>query len=171
MTIRRKVRSMRRLGYVPALNGLRGLAIAAVCGVHFFGLAGGFLGVDVFFVLSGFLITTLLLEERDRHGAIDVVAFYRRRVRRLLPALAFLVLTAVAFEFVVGGFGRAGETAALGLYSANFVRAFTAVNVPRPVGPLWSLAQEEQFYLVWPFLLVGPLKRLSPRALIAGLAM
>src|SRR6266511_2717603 len=91
----------KRLGYRPALDGVRGIAIAIVVAYHAFGWPGeGTLGVDLFFVLSGFLITTLLLEEHERMGAISIRAFYRRRARRLLPALfvmlaPFLVLAAV----------------------------------------------------------------------------
>src|SRR6266542_1379072 len=92
----------KRLGYRPALDGVRGIAIAIVVAYHAFGWPGeGTLGVDLFFVLSGFLITTLLLEEHERMGAISIRAFYRRRARRLLPALfvmlaPFLVLAAVS---------------------------------------------------------------------------
>src|SRR5690349_10898844 len=91
---------MQRLGHVPALDGVRGIAILLVLAFHFFGVTGGTTGVDVFFVLSGFLITTLLLEERAATGRVDLRAFYVRRARRLLPALAaatvvYLVATAV----------------------------------------------------------------------------
>lgn len=162
---------MQRLGRVPALDGLRGLAIAAVCGFHFFGLTGGFLGVDVFFVLSGFLITTLLLEEREKRGRIDVAAFYRRRVRRLLPALGLLVTVAVGVAWASDGAEHAAVVAGLGLYSVNFVRAFFTPYVPQPVGPLWSLGQEEQFYLLWPLLLIVLLKRWPTRAITVGLGV
>src|ERR1700740_1067964 len=81
-----------RLGYRPALDGVRGVAILAVTALHFFGLRGGFYGVDLFFVLSGFLITTLLLEERDRRGSVSLRTFYERRARRLLPALLTVLL-------------------------------------------------------------------------------
>src|SRR5712691_9865962 len=84
--------NVQRLGYVPALDGLRGIAILAVLGYHFFGLRAGFFGVDLFFVLSGFLITTLLLEEHSSSGAISFRRFYERRARRLLPALGTVLL-------------------------------------------------------------------------------
>jgi peptidoglycan/LPS O-acetylase OafA/YrhL len=151
---------VKRLGYQPALDGIRGLAIAAVCGIHFFGLGGGFLGVDIFFVLSGFLITTLLLDEHDRNGAIDLVRFYRRRIRRLLPGLALLLVVAVPLAGFAAGGGKAAEFFALGLYSMNFARAFFGSNNVLS-GHLWSLAQEEQFYLLWPALLIVLLRRRS----------
>src|SRR5690606_20154877 len=82
--------------YLPALDGLRALSVAAVVAFHLGRLQGGFIGVDVFFVISGFLITRLLLAERERTGRIDLLAFWGRRFRRLLPAL-FVLLAAVAF--------------------------------------------------------------------------
>jgi peptidoglycan/LPS O-acetylase OafA/YrhL len=143
---------MQRLGYVPALDGLRGVAIALVIATHYWGLPGGGpLGVGLFFVLSGFLITTLLLEELDT-GRLDLKSFYVRRCRRLLPALAVLLVLYLA----VRGASGLRVVALGGLYAGNIVQAAW------PSGPvtgsalahLWSLAQEEQFYLVWPLLLV-----------------
>ncbi|HEX4904002.1 MAG TPA: acyltransferase, partial [Acidimicrobiales bacterium] len=84
-----------RLQHVPALDGLRGVAVVGVLAFHLGHLRGGYLGVDLFFVLSGFLITSLLLVERDATGGIDLIRFWARRARRLLPAL-FLVLLAIA---------------------------------------------------------------------------
>jgi len=90
-----------RLGYRPSLDGIRGLAIASVVGFHAFGHpAGGYLGVDLFFVLSGFLITTLLLEERSERGRVSLRAFYARRALRLLPGLAVMLATVVAVAVV-----------------------------------------------------------------------
>ena len=90
---------MGRLGYVPALDGIRGLAIALVVAMHAFGFpAGGFIGVDLFFVLSGFLITTLLLDELDATGRISLRRFYERRVRRLFPALLVLLIVYTVVE-------------------------------------------------------------------------
>ena len=142
---------MQRLGYVPALDGIRGVAIALVIATHYWGLPGGGpLGVGLFFVLSGFLITTLLLEELDT-GRFGLRGFYARRCRRLLPALAVLLVVYVA----VRGAPGLRVAALAGLYAGNIVQAVW------PSGPvtgsalahLWSLAQEEQFYLVWPLLL------------------
>jgi peptidoglycan/LPS O-acetylase OafA/YrhL len=152
--------------YLPGLDGLRAVA---VLGVIFFHLdlgwiPGGFLGVDVFFVLSGFLISSLLLEELDRSGRVDFGAFYLRRARRLLPAL-LLVLAFVA----VAGATVARDAAAQirqdllpGLFFASnwwSVLAdrsyFEAIGRPPLLQHLWSLAVEEQFYLLWPVLLLA----------------
>jgi peptidoglycan/LPS O-acetylase OafA/YrhL len=143
------------LGYVPALDGLRGLAIAAVIASHYYGVPGGGpLGVGLFFVLSGFLITTLLLEERDRRG-ISLRGFYVRRARRLFPALAVLLVVYLLVLAVQGRNGLA-VVALGGLYIGNIVQAFSIHDVVShsALGHLWSLAAEEQFYLVWPFLLL-----------------
>lgn len=144
---------LNRLGYVPALDGLRALAIAGVVGTHYWAvpMAGG-LGVDLFFVLSGFLITTLLLEERDETGRVSIGGFYVRRARRLFPALgALLVIYLIATR---GGGLRTVELA--GLYDGNLVRAYSNIDplTGSPLGHLWSLATEEQFYLLWPGLLL-----------------
>ena len=154
---------MKRLGHVPALDGLRGIAILAVCANHFFGMSGGYFGVDLFFVLSGFLITTLLLEERDAHGSISLRNFYVRRARRLFPALgAFLVATLICVLLVPGSRVPVTAHAFLfgGFYLANIARAFQHPDpiTGTPLAMLWSLAQEEQFYLVWPVLLLGLLR-------------
>jgi peptidoglycan/LPS O-acetylase OafA/YrhL len=166
----------RRLGYVPALDGLRGIAIAAVVGYHFFDLPGGIYGVDLFFVLSGFLITTLLLEEHASAGTVSLRNFYERRARRLLPALAPVLM----FSLLVGTLNmEAGQrtaalvrfkaVAACALYSANIVHLLGHL-LPIEVSPMWSLAQEEQFYFVWPVLLLLLLRRrVTPSQLMVGL--
>jgi peptidoglycan/LPS O-acetylase OafA/YrhL len=148
--------SRSRLGYVPALDGLRALAILPVVFHHFFVWPqGGALGVDLFFVLSGFLITTLLLEERAVTGSIGLRRFYTRRARRLLPALAALLL---GYPVLAALRGRhvLHEILLGGLYTGNISQAFL---VPNPLASsgidhLWSLAMEEQFYFVWPCLLL-----------------
>ncbi|HVA04542.1 MAG TPA: acyltransferase family protein [Acidimicrobiales bacterium] len=151
--------------YWPSLDGARGVAIAAVIAFHLGYLGGGWVGVDVFFVLSGFLITSLLLAERDRSGRIRLGAFWARRARRLLPALLFLVF-ALGLYALLGGPGvvpsqlRAPAMSTL-LYFANwqqivaghgYFAQFQAVN---PLLHTWSLAVEEQYYLVWPLLVLG----------------
>ncbi|HEY2373755.1 MAG TPA: acyltransferase [Gaiellaceae bacterium] len=141
-----------RLGYVPALDGIRALAIAGVVGTHYWNVpqAGG-LGVDLFFCLSGFLITTLLLEEHADSGEISLTRFYVRRARRLFPALAVLLVV-----YLAATEGHGLRTVALaGLYAGNIVRAFAHDPLLNsPLGHLWSLAQEEQFYLLWPAALI-----------------
>jgi peptidoglycan/LPS O-acetylase OafA/YrhL len=168
---------------IPGLDGLRALAVTGVLLYHG-GLAaapGGFLGVDLFFVLSGFLITTLLLTEARRAGTVDVVAFWSRRVRRLLPGLALVSVTTVV---VFTGFSASsdsdelrGDALAALLYGANwhFLATsegyFDRFDTPSPLLHTWSLAIEEQFYVVWPLLLLLALTiRLRRRALAAVVA-
>ncbi|HWF15289.1 MAG TPA: acyltransferase [Acidimicrobiales bacterium] len=160
--------------HLPALNGLRAVAVIGVVAYHLqLGWArGGYLGVDLFFVLSGFLITTLLLEEWVGSGRIDLAAFWGRRARRLLPAL-FLVVGALAVYLVVNGVwggaganglvdlsGLRGDAISTLLYVNNwhsiFVHQsyFAQFSTPSPLQHTWSLAIEEQFYLVWPLLLL-----------------
>ena len=163
---------MRRLGHVPALDGIRGVAILLVLGVHSHSLVpGGGLGVDLFFVLSGFLITSLLLGEWGVTGAIDLRAFYRRRALRLLPALIVML---VAYSVVASllHVQHAPSGALLGLtYTFNGAAAwfgFQALGLDH----LWSLAAEEQFYLLWPPILCLALaRRINPRLLALGLAL
>jgi peptidoglycan/LPS O-acetylase OafA/YrhL len=165
------------LGWRPGLEGLRGVAVLAVMLYHFeatkHSFPGGSLGVDLFFVLSGFLITTLLLEERWRSGAISLAAFYQRRARRLLPALvAFLtVLTAVTLLARQPGADRLLVTDAGGLfYVFNWLDDFGVATTPA-AGHLWSLSVEEQFYLFWPLAAILALRtRAGPGALL-GLSL
>ncbi len=156
----------RHLPYQPALDGLRALAVAAVLAYHadLSWAKGGFLGVDAFFVLSGFLITSLLIKEWRATGTIDLPAFWARRARRLLPAL-FLLLAGIAGYALV--FAEPEELdklrndalATLG-YIANWHLAFSGASyfdqfsLPSPLRHTWSLAIEEQWYLIWPLLFV-----------------
>jgi peptidoglycan/LPS O-acetylase OafA/YrhL len=143
----------KRLGYVPALDGLRGVAIALVVSAHYVGVPyGGQDGVDLFFVLSGFLITTLLLEERTETGRISLRGFYIRRIRRLLPALVVMLAT-YSLISILEGHDPSRDLELLGFYSANVTEAFVGW-FPSGLDHLWSLAEEEQFYLVWPLLLL-----------------
>ncbi|MGC5050445.1 acyltransferase family protein [Micromonospora sp. DT48] len=154
----------RRSGFRPDIQGLRAFAVVVVILDHVLHWpAGGFVGVDVFFVISGFLITNLLLTEHGRTGRISFADFYRRRVRRILPlAVLVLVTTYLASSLLFLG-ERARSTAWDTLYAALFTAnwRFAAVGTDYwqtdgPVSPLrhyWSLAVEEQFYLVWPILL------------------
>lgn len=128
------------------------------------GVAGGFLGVDLFFVLSGFLITSLLIEELRRTGRIDLSAFWIRRGRRLLPALVLMVLTvAVAHQLfpydAVAGLRDDAVAAFFWMANWRFVAQrtdyFTQGGTPSPLQHTWSLGVEEQYYLIWPVLLVG----------------
>ena len=149
------------MGYLPGLDGLRALAIIGVLLYHadVTWMSGGYLGVDVFFVLSGFLITTLILEEFDRSGRIDFRRFYLGRARRLLPALLLvLAVVSVAAAFFyrdIASQVRADVVASM-LYVNNWWYIFNDqsyfefIGRPPLLKHLWSLAVEEQFYLVWP---------------------
>jgi peptidoglycan/LPS O-acetylase OafA/YrhL len=153
-----------RLGRRPALDGLRGLAILLVLLSHLLSLththgdrfwAVGSAGVTVFFALSGFLITSLLIEEHAREGRVSLRRFYERRARRLFPALA-VVIGAVALLQHVVPVPLMPSLWAVFLYVGNWVDAFGG-NLGL-LNPTWSLAIEEQFYLVWPLVLLGSLR-------------
>ena len=168
-----------RLGYEPALDGVRAVAVLSVLAYHAVGVPKqGFLGVDIFFVLSGFLITTLLVQEWQARGTISLRRFYARRALRLFPALAVVVLAFLGGSvllFAVGSYdagqlGQAAESVGYGLgYVSNVVRAWHwPTEISPALGHLWSLAEEEQFYLVWPLVLVLCLRRrFGPRTLMA----
>jgi peptidoglycan/LPS O-acetylase OafA/YrhL len=157
------VRSGQR--YMPGLDGLRALAVLAVIAYHEqFGWApGGLLGVGVFFTLSGYLITDLLLGQWCAHGRLNLGDFWLRRARRLLPAL-FVMLAVVTAWITVASPSRLasvrGAVAAAATYSSNWYYIathssyFAQFAPPGPFDHLWSLAVEEQFYLVWPWLLL-----------------
>jgi peptidoglycan/LPS O-acetylase OafA/YrhL len=154
-----------RAGFRRDIEGLRAVAILTVLAYHAgLPVRGGFVGVDIFFVISGFLITGLLVTELDRSGSISWIRFVGRRIRRLLPAAVLvLVLTALVSWFVVPGLRRRDigvDVAAAALYVVNWVFArretdYLASDVlPSPVQHFWSLAVEEQFYVIWPLLLI-----------------
>lgn len=147
------------------IQGLRAVAVLAVVADHLFHWpSGGFVGVDVFFVISGFLITGLLLKEHDRTGTISFVGFYKRRARRILPASIVTLALTVAVTYSVFNVGRAQQVISDGLwaagFSANWRFAMTGTDyfqASGPVSPLqhfWSLAVEEQFYFVWPWVML-----------------
>jgi len=149
---------------LAGLDGLRAIAVTLVVVFHLSVgvLPGGYLGVDIFFPISGFLITTLLLRERAEQGAIDVLQFWQRRARRLLPALAVVLLVCCAAAFVIGGdvlveLGR--QVLGASTFSYNWLAiadgaSYLDSTTPELFRNLWSLAVEEQFYLVWPLLVM-----------------
>ena len=161
----------------PGLDGVRALAVLTVIGFHegASGLSGGFLGVDIFFVLSGFLITDLLIARYDRTGRLHLADFWTRRARRLLPALAVMLVVVTAAAAVIEPAREASLRLALlaaATYTSNWyqilhhVSYFAAISqagAPPPVDHLWSLAIEEQFYLVWPLIVLGVIVRLDAR--------
>ncbi len=164
-----------RRGGIPALDGLRAIAVALVLVAHggVPGVPGGFIGVDVFFVLSGFLITSLLLDELGRAGRIELAGFWIRRARRLLPALVLMVLTVAAARDLLpyqALTGLRSDAIAAFLWMANwrFVAQqtdyFTQGAPPSPLQHTWSLGVEEQYYFVWPLLLIAVTLALAARA-------
>lgn len=147
------------------LDGLRAFAVAVVVVYHLFpgALPGGFIGVDVFFVISGFLITSLLVRERRATGRLDLRRFWIRRARRLLPAIALLVIVCSAAALAIGGdvlVGLPRQLLGAFTFSANWLSvaadaSYFAQGAPELFRNLWSLAVEEQFYLVWPLILLA----------------
>src|SRR5688500_10328161 len=158
-----------RVPHLPGLDGLRAIAVVCVMVYHANSrwLHGGFLGVEVFFVISGYLITLLLIAEHERSGRVDLRQFWLRRFRRLLPAL-FVVL-ALLVVYVAIGFrdaqGRTrGDIVGGVAYVSNWYQiwvgaGYTATEAFAPLRHLWSLAVEEQFYVLWPLIMVAILSR------------
>jgi peptidoglycan/LPS O-acetylase OafA/YrhL len=166
---------------MPGVDGLRAIAVLAVFVYHFHNgggwLPGGFLGVDVFFVISGYLITSLLLSEFRKEGRVDLVAFWLRRARRLLPAVGVLI----AVVMVLGAFFDFGQISTLrgqALASMAYVTNWDLIlshqsyfqEFARPslFRHLWSLAVEEQFYLLWPLVFAACMTRFGHRRLVVG---
>lgn len=179
--------AVERLGHRPGLDGLRAVAVTLVVlqhtgdflvsddGPSLTGgpfLPGGFLGVDLFFVLSGFLITTLLLEEHRRSGRIAFAHFYERRALRLLPALGVLLVGTTIWVAATGDGLRAHlrGVAAATFYVWNWAVAAGADLGDFGLGHLWSLAVEEQFYLAWPLALALLLLALRRRPAMVAVA-
>ena len=166
-----------RLPYVPALDGIRALAVSAVLLYHqnIAWLPGGFLGVEVFFVLSGYLITSLLLSEARSTGTVNLKAFWLRRARRLLPALYLLLAVCLTYAliFLPSEVTRLrGDAVAALFYVTNWWSIFDhksyfeIVGRPSLFQHLWSLAVEEQFYVLWPPLFVFAIARWRERRIL-----
>ncbi|SDI15709.1 acyltransferase family protein [Desulfosporosinus hippei] len=167
------------IGYMPGLDGLRALAVFAVIAYHLnlTWIPGGLLGVNLFFVLSGYLITGILLKQWELSGGIDLKDFWLRRARRLLPAL-FVMLAGVMSWVLLWAPERLAalkqEALAALFYTSNWylifhqVSYFESFGPPSPLGHLWSLAVEEQFYLFWPLLLAIGLRCCLQRKWIIG---
>ncbi|GAA1945428.1 SGNH hydrolase domain-containing protein [Nocardioides panacihumi] len=159
------------------IQGLRavavGLVVAAHAGVP--GVQGGFIGVDVFFVISGFLITGLLLSEGRRTDRIRLRDFYARRARRILPAATLVLVVTLAYVSFVGSLARTDQTRADALWSAGFLANvhfartgadYFSTDLPSAFQHYWSLAVEEQFYLVWPLVIALLVRRRASRGLV-----
>jgi peptidoglycan/LPS O-acetylase OafA/YrhL len=152
-----------RTGYIPALDGLRGVAIFLVLIHHVRGifapslnrsfLPGCFLGVDIFFVLSGYLITSILLRARER-GGVGFLSFYRGRAMRLLPALVVLLAAHSIYAWATGIPRNIEQPTATSILFYYYNWRHTIIG-PAEVGHLWSLSVEEQFYIVWPLALIA----------------
>ncbi len=162
--------ALTRMGQQPGLDGLRGLSVLAVIAYHagFSAFHGGFLGVEVFFVVSGYLITSLLLEEHERSATVSLRSFWVRRARRLLPALAVVLVATTVWVLIWGSPEQASQMRrdlpwAVG-YLANWgqilgdVPYFASADPPL-LRHLWSLAVEEQWYVVWPLVFIWLLRR------------
>ncbi len=171
-TLQRPAKARAQISKVPYLPGLDGLRALAVVGVMIYHankewLHGGYLGVEVFFVISGYLITLLLIGEHERHGDINLRQFWLRRFRRLLPAL-FVMMGLVAI-YLTFAFGQAkgrtrGDFFGGILYGSNWYQiwvgqGYTASEAFVPLRHLWSLAVEEQFYLIWPLVMMAILRK------------
>ena len=168
-------------GYRPDLEGLRGVAILLVllCHMRIPGADAGFVGVDMFFVLSGFLITGLLVNERERTGRIGLGPFYARRARRILPAAVLVLATTLLAAALVLSpldlrrIADDGLAASLSLANMRYAVDATDYFAPVDASPMlqfWSLAVEEQFYLLWPILLLTVARIGRPRLAMAALA-
>ena len=168
------------LGYHPSLDGIRGIAILLVIGIHLANWPpGGYFGVQIFFVLSGFLITTILLEQHGSQGRISLRKFYLRRCRRLFPALVvalagYLLLNVVrlATSSSLGWDELKPRLVAVAVgitYCKDLTLAFGHHHHADALNPLWSLGVEEQFYIVWPLLLILLLR--SRRSLVFWLVL
>jgi peptidoglycan/LPS O-acetylase OafA/YrhL len=178
-------REPRRVPYVPALDGLRAIAVIAVLLYHadLGWIPGGFLGVEIFFVISGYLITLLLVSEHEQNGRLSFRRFWFRRARRLLPAVfaLLLVVSLTVVLFVREQAARTRGDVLAGLtYTTNWYLTFTNTSYfesfgrPPMLQHLWSLAVEEQFYLVWPLvlaLLLWVCKRRPERMVVPMLGM
>lgn len=173
--------------YMPGLDGLRALAVLAVIAYHLHTewAPGGLLGVTMFFVLSGYLITDILLAQWDRTGKFDMKDFWIRRAKRLLPAMLAVVLVTILWSLIVDRTrlpAMIGDVPAALLYYSNWwsifheVSYFQSFGPLSPLGHLWSLAVEEQFYIFWPILLgIGLILAQKNRGklalVLAGLAL
>lgn len=166
------------MGYQPSLDGLRALSVGVVLLYHagFSWMHGGFFGVEVFFVVSGFLITSLLLDETDRNGRVSFRQFWLRRARRLFPALYAVLLAVAAWAALAGSAEQQSQLRRDIPWSIFYVNNWGQIlgNVPYFAGEppllrhLWSLAVEEQWYVIWPLAFVALMRVRLPRHVVGG---
>lgn len=172
VSVQREVSEHFQFRYIPALDGVRGIAILVVMAFngHLLGMQGGFIGVDIFFVLSGFLITSLLVQDFRLTSRIGLKNFYLRRALRLLPALFALMLFCIVFVLIFQP-DKAANTLKGVLYTLFYIANWAQAPPLDPgIGPLshaWSLSVEEQFYIVWPLLLLALLRIKSKGVVLA----
>lgn len=163
-----------RLRYILGLDGLRAVAVLAVIAYHLHigPASGGFLGVDLFFVISGYLITTILLHKQDL-GYQELLPFWMGRIRRLLPAAYVMIFLTVSWCAIAGSnalLSIRGDALSSFFYVSNWwyifhqLSYFDSFNAVSPLKNLWSLAIEEQFYIIWPVLLIAGLKWVKNRS-------
>lgn len=175
---RRRARTT-RLPYLPGLDGLRAISVIAVVLYHLDNdhMIGGYLGVEVFFVVSGYLITSLLLDERAERGHVDLAHFWFRRARRLLPAAVALIVAVCLYGLVFARgevAGYRGDALASLLYVQNWWAVvneqsyFAGFGRPSPLRHLWSLAIEEQFYVFWPVVVAVVMHRFGGRRVLVA---
>ncbi len=173
--------ALSRLPYLPGLDGLRAVAVVGVMIYHanHNWLKGGYLGVEVFFVISGYLITLLLIGEHERTGTVNLAQFWKRRFRRLLPAL-YVLLGLVAVYVTAFYISRReeirGDFVAAITYVSNWYQVIVGQGYGAgekfvPLRHLWSLAVEEQFYLMWPLIMVALLRRARGRLPAVGVRL
>lgn len=168
-----------KLGYRPELDGVRALAVLLILLYHLTFLwhplnhigRGGYIAVDLFFVLSGLLITEILIADVDRIGRIDLVGFYRRRARRLLPALFVFIVLALIWYQVVHGTGRSQARGLLHVLTYTVYGRPTATPFPPGVSQVWTLVVEWEFYISWSLALLVMLRLRMRREVIGALAM
>ncbi|MGA9275714.1 acyltransferase family protein, partial [Ilumatobacter sp.] len=174
VTVREDSAQISRVPYLPGLDGMRALAVIAVMVYHANSswLPGGFLGVEMFFVISGYLITLLIIAERERSYQVSLVDFWKRRAKRLLPALYLMMLLVTIYTalFQPEALGQLrGDVIAGLLYVSNWYQLFVGLGYTAafdfaPLRHLWSLAVEEQFYVIWPLVMVVLLGRKGTRS-------
>ena len=165
---------------IPQIQALRALAAILVLLFHANLVGGGYIGVDIFYVISGYLITGLIVREIEEHGGLNFKAFYLRRIKRLLPtSFSILMVTALVSWYLYPGTMReelGKHIFAAAIYVSNFLFAFWQMDyqnlsaIPPVVIHYWSLAVEEQFYLFWPFIIYALFKRGGRKSVGFGIA-